>query len=426
MSLNVPTWRFHPARDRLIAEAHARPSTPIAAPGLATRIVTLSGEAGLAADRAHMAALCAMLGAPQPGEGSRWCVLDAGGWILRWERHTEASTWSFYRGAVEPDPFSFNVTALDRAPRDWLAALPGEVLAAAHVALVRDAPQRTPFADADLIAADILHGAMRVMTDFRAGPDGFTQFIVVQGEENDVQAGRVVQQLFEIETYRLMALLAYPLALETMAKLSDLEHAVDAAALHVANEGGVEADRTLLARLAALAGEAEASSGATMFRFSAARAYYGIVEERLAQWHEASHAGKPTVREFMERRLAPAMRTCAAVSERQRDVINRIARTTQLLSTRVQVEAEKLNADLLASMDRRSLMQFRLQQTVEGVSVVAISYYLLGLVKIGFDAVKTLAPSVNATLLTGLSAPIVVYVVWRFLRRLREAVEKGR
>ena len=74
--------RFHRARDRLLAEAHARPSTPLSAPTLASRIVTLSGETGDEEDRAHMAALCRKLAVPEPGEGARWCLLKAGAWSL--------------------------------------------------------------------------------------------------------------------------------------------------------------------------------------------------------------------------------------------------------------------------------------------------------------------------------------------------------
>lgn len=411
--------RFHDARDRLLAEAHARPSTPLNAPGLASRIVTLSGETGAEDDRAHMAALCRKLGMAEPGESARWCMLNAGAWSLRWERHTEASTWTVFRPGVEPDLANFSVTALDALPRDWLSGLPGEVLVAAHTAIVGATPARLPFAAEEIVAAQIAAGPVSVYSDFRAGPDAFTRFVLVAGGADDVTVGRVLQQLFEIESYRLMALLAFPLALETASALKGLEGEVDLAAAHVVNESGVESDRTLLNRLAALAGEAERLAGQTNFRFAAARAYYGLVGERIANWQETPVDVRPTLGEFMERRLAPAMRTCASVAERQRGVIERIARTVQILNTRVEVASEMVNVDLLASMDRRSKQQLRLQQTVEGLSIVAVSYYALALLKIFFDGVAKFAPALNAAIATAVLAPLVIFVVWRFLDRVK-------
>jgi uncharacterized membrane-anchored protein len=421
----APPLRFHPDRDRLMAEAHARPSTPAKGPLLAARIATISGEGGIESDRAHMAALCRKIGVPEPGPGARWCILDAGSWRLRWERHTEISTWTALRPNPDGDTANFSATALDLAPRDWLAALPGEVLAAAHIALVSEAPEVMVFAESDLIAADLAAGAVQAYTDFREGPDGFTRFIVVQRGDDAVLAGRILQQLFEIETYRLLALLAFPQAVASGPPISRLEAAAAAAAMQVAEEGGVNADRELLARLAAMAGEAEALAGATNFRFSAARAYHGLVQERIQQLNERRIGERPTIGEFMERRLAPAMRTCVATAERQREVIDRVARTTQMLNTRVEVAAEAINLGLLESMDRRAQLQLRIQETVEGLSAAAISYYALGLLKFVIEGLAQVVRGLNPTIATGLAAPLIVFLVWLFLRNLRRRIISG-
>ncbi len=422
MTPTAPAWRVHPERDRLLSEAHARPSTPVKAPLLAARIATISGEAGVAEDRAHMAALCRKLGAAEPGPDARWCILDAGAWRLRWERHTEISTWTVFRPASGDDAAAFTATALDLAPQEWLASLPGEVLAAAHVALVETAPDATLFSEADLIAAEVAGGAARLFTDFRPGPDGFTRFVLLQASGGPVLAGRILQQLFEIETYRLLALLAFPVATAGAATIAQMEAEAADAALKVAQKGDVEADRELLARLAALAGQAEASAASTGFRFAASRAYHGLVQERIGQLNERPLDGRPGVREFMERRLAPAMRTIGAAGERQRDVIARIARTTQMLAVRVEVAAEATNASLLKSMDRRAQLQLRLQETVEGLSAAAISYYALALLKIAIEGLAKMRPRIDPTLTTGALAPVVVLLVWLFLRRLRARI----
>ncbi len=422
MTASALGWRYHAERDQLLAEAHARPSTPLKAPLAASRIATLSGEGGAAADRAHMAALCRKLGAGEPGPEARWGLVDGGTWRLRWERHTEVSTWTAFRDQPDEEPGSFHSTALDALPQDWLAALPGEVLAATHVALVETAPRSSVFADADLVASEVAGGTVQVFTDFRPGPDGFTRFVVVQAAGGPVLAGRIVQQLFEIETYRLLALLAFPAAQASAREIGAMEAEAAEAAAQVAQAGGVEADRELLARLAGLAGRAEALAAATGFRFAASRAYHGLVQERIAQLNERPLEGRPSIRDFMERRLAPAMRTAAAAAERQRDVIARVARTTQMLAARVEIAAEATSASLLASMDRRAQLQLRLQETVEGLSVAAIAYYALGLLKFGIEAVAKLDHRIDPTLTAGLAAPIVVFCAWMFLRSIRASI----
>jgi uncharacterized membrane-anchored protein len=277
-----------------------------------------------------------------------------------------------------------------------------------------------------VVAARLSSAPVRVYGDFRAGPDSFTRFVLVSDGSSESAIGRTLQQLFEIETYRLLALYAFPLALDTARTLKELEAEIDAAAAHVMDESGVESDRSLLTRLAALAGEAERIAGQTSFRFAAARAYYGLVEERIANWGEQPIEGRPSLGEFMERRLAPAMRTCLSVEQRQRNVIERIARTVQVLNTRVEVASEMVNVELLASMDRRSQLQLRLQQTVEGLSIVAVSYYALALLKLVFDGLAEIAPALNPTLATAVAAPVVLLLVWRFLRRVRtRLIEKA-
>jgi uncharacterized membrane-anchored protein len=335
------------------------------------------------------------------------------------------STWTALRPNPDGETTNFAATALDLVPQDWLAALPGEVLAAAHVALVRTVPKVKLFADEEMIASSLVGGAVEVFTDFRPGPDGFTRFIVAQSVGGAVLAGRILQQLFEIETYRLLALLAFPQAVASAAPLARLDTDAASAAGLIGETAGMEADRTLLERLATMAAEAEALAGATSFRFSAARAYHGLVRERISQLSERPVGDFPTIGEFMERRLAPAMRTCVATAERQRDVIARIARTTQMLNTRVEVAAEATNLELLESMDRRARLQLRLQETVEGLSAVAISYYALALLKFLIEGLAQLQPSINPTIATGLAAPLVIFLVWLFLRNVRTQIIKG-
>ena len=405
------TLRYHPHRDRLLAEAHARPSTPLDVPVFATRIASISAQDGGAADRAHLAELCRSSLLPEPPEGARWWSFDAGRWTLRWERHTEFSSWTIF--GREP---------VDGPPRGWIANLPGEILVRTTADLKRDeqaGPTPAPPLGTSMIGSVVLGGAATIYTDFKPDDGGITRFLVLVKSVDRVLAGRLALMLLEIETYRLMALLAFPLAGTAGGQVGAFETETGALAARLAEEAGVDADRALLGRLVALSGEAEALNAQTSYRFRAAAAYYEIVRDRIATLREVHIPGMQTIGEFMDRRLAPAMRTCDAVAEREAAVIERIARTGQMLRTRIEIEAEATSAALLKSMDNRALTQIRLQRTVEGLSVAAISYYALSLLSYPVKAIEHADPRIDAVLVTGLLAPVVIAGVWFALRRLR-------
>ena len=416
--------RFHKERDRLLAEAHARPSTPLATPALATRIVSMSGEAGIEGDRRHMAALCRKFAAPEPGEGARWCLLEAGPWSLRWERHTEASTWTVFRPGV--------AAGRRELQRDGARSCPARL--AVRTCRARYWWPRTPQSSPSgrrifhLRPMSLSPRASRQARS-RCSPIFALARIRSRGSswspaERERRAGR---------PHAAAIVRSRNLSPDGFADLSAgaADHCgadgagveIDAAAAQVVNENGVDSDRNLVNKLAALAGRAERLAGQTNFRVAASRAYYGLVGARIASWNEQAVDGRPTLGEFMERRLAPAMRTSGSVAERLQGAIDRIARTVQILNTRVEVASEIVNVDLLASMDKRSKVQLRLQETVEGLSIVAVSYYALSLLKVAFDGVGgSCRHRLNPTLATALSVPVVLYLVWRFLRRVKKSV----
>lgn len=406
--------QFHEQRDRLLAEAHARPSTPIALPALVTRVAALSGLDGAEADCRHMAALCARLGQAGPTRGMRWWALETPSWQLRWERHSEFSSWTFVA------PPEAGETALAGVPDDWIAAIPGPVLVLTTLRLRRGHhAQQEPVDRHDAIGARLMDGAATLLTDLKPGPDGMTRFDIVMHDDDPVLVGRLTLSLLEIETYRLMALLAFPVAGDAAAQVKEIEVEAGELAARIADDLGVEDDRKLLQKLVALSGRMEALSASTNFRFGAGNAYYEIVLTRIATLRETPIPGMQTIGQFMDRRLGPAMRTCASVAERERAVIARIARAGQMLNTRIELVTQAINADLLQSMNRRALAQLRLQQTVEGLSVVAISYYAFSLLLYPLKALEHARPGFDVALASGLLAPVVVLLVWLVLRGVR-------
>ncbi len=418
----LPGWNFHAERDQLLAEAHARPFVLLDAPMLVSRIATMSGKDGAQLDRAHMIALCRKVGQPEPSPTARWAALKSGTWQLRWERHTEFSTWTFFRPPT--DDALFTQTAFDAAPKDWLAAIPGEVLVAATLELRTRRAVGNPldhFAD-DAVGAKVLNDAATIYTDFRPNADGVTRFLLLTELNDPPLAGRLARSVLEVETYRLMALLAFPLAGEAGKIVARVEQEAGALAAQLAGETNPDNDRKLLSRLAELAGEAEALSLRTNFRFGAANAYHDIVLDRLTAMREEREDGLQMLAEFMERRLAPAMRTCASVARREHAVIERIARTGEMLSIRVQVASEAASVGLLKSMDKRARDQLQLQRTVEGLSVAAISYYVVGLLLYFAKGLEKSLPGLDPVKTIGLAAPLVVLAVWLVLRRLRSGM----
>ena len=228
-------------------------------------------------------------------------------------------------------------------------------------------------------------------------------------------------RLVEIETYRLMALLAFPVAKDVGRMIGTAEQRLADLMDRTGSARTPEDERSVLADLTTMAAEVEHSVARTTFRFGAARAYHSLVMQRIAELREQRISGLPTFHEFMERRLLPAMNTCVTMARRQEDLSSRVARNSQLLRTRVEVELERQNQGLLAQMNRRAKLQLHLQETVEGLSVVAISYYAVSLASYAaYPLIEALQIS-KGTAMAALT-PLVVLAVWLALRRIKRAM----
>jgi len=239
-----------------------------------------------------------------------------------------------------------------------------------------------------------------------------------------LQAGRLVQRLKEIEVYRMMALLAFPMAHCATPKVSEIDTRLSEITAEMASKTQADDEETL-SKLTDLAAQTEEMAASLNYRFSAARAYYRIVQARLIELREERIEGVQTITEFMERRLAPAMRTCQNIGDRLEVLSKRVARANNLLRTRVDILLEAQNRDLLASMDRRVKLQLRLQQTVEGLSVAAITYYAVGLLGYLFKAIKDTGAPINDRVATGIAVPLVLGAIWFSMHRIRKALHRA-
>jgi uncharacterized membrane-anchored protein len=424
----MPLPPNHPLRIELNDEAHARPPEALNAPLRLSFLALYSDSAQREAEWEHLCALVRRLGGTPPARANHYSA-DLGPFRVKWERHTEFTRYKFIVAGAASDPF--DPPALDSVPADWLASLPGEIVVATHAALLPAGPEdgdhealaARHFGGEALAGAQIAAGAGTAYTDFRIR-NGFSRLLVLDRGMTPRQAGRSMQRLLEIDTYRLMALLALPVAHSLTPWLNGAERelAQITAALVDSNE---TTEPQLLERLTRLEAEIESRESAHHYRFTAAAAYYELVQRRIEELREVRIQGLPTFREFTERRLAPAMNTCRSVSTRLESLSQRVARATQLLSTRVDVARERQNQQVLESMNRRAEAQLRLQQTVEGLSAAAITYYVVGLVGYAAKGLKSLGWPVDVELTVALSIPLVALAALLGVRHVRRVVTRA-
>lgn len=423
----------HPQRIALHNEIHARPPEAIQVPVALSRVVMLCDAEQRAASWEHIAQLARDHHLPTPDAGSTHVRLDLGIYRVRWEMHTEFCTWTFVRrfsaenfGEQQPD------TAIAVVPQSWLARLPGQALANLHIwvlekaSIAPDSLTRNVLFDDTLVASAVNENCTEVYTDFMIHNDGFTRMVVLAGEKIPPRRlGRLVRRLLEIETYRMAALLGFPAARTVSPALARTENEL-AELAHAIRSASHKEEPALLDRLTRLAGEIESQHAATYSRFSASAAYFELLDKRIAEIGETRLGGLQTIGEFMNRRLAPARSTCEWAARRQDLLSQRVSRVSNLLRTRVEIEQQQSSQALLATMNKRQDIQIRLQSTVEGLSVAAISYYIVGLISyLAKGANKYGIWPLSAELTAAVAIPFVAGGVWWSLQRIHHKVFHG-
>lgn len=413
-------WVEHPLRRKIVNELHARPFENVEAPRRMFHFAALCDETSISNDLAAITRICEDAGLAPPDAEVRHFRADLGEWQLRWERHTEftSHTWhalsdgKFLAGRTPAAP------PLERLP------LGGRLLIAIKLDLVSgdvDEATLSGMFDPESLCRSLSDGGgARISTDFQIGQGGFTRILIENHRLGGAAAGQLVQRLLEIETYRTLALLGLPEAVEAGPEISRIEAELTGITISMNGSRGLEEDHDLLGRLTYLAAELEGQTSAMSFRLGAARAYHHLIEARLDAISEDGIPGYQTWAKFLSRRLTPAMRTCVAVENRQEALSQRLSRAANLLRTRLDVERADQNNVLLESMNRRVRLQLRLQQTVEGLSVAAVSYYVVGLIAYMIKGSTILGLPYSSKSLTAISVPVVVVVIWFLVRRVRK------
>ncbi len=441
-------------REELHNEVHARPSARIRLPALVVYVAVLNegvsreqecehlrrlpGQQGLAPERlrGNFLRLRFEDGAPRAGEppGARTHT-------LKWERHTEFTRYALVQplpegsglGASDPDLLDALVT-----PAGWLGGIPGRTVAAIQLVMLNaELPAQTPeaqaalmapaqrwFGDRPLVASQLGGGHSWALTDFHIRPSGFERMLVIAPPGmSETRAGRISQRLLELETYRLMALRGLPVAKALSPTLAQAEARL--AGITAQLESKSSSEQALLDQLVSLAASVERATAEHNYRFGATRAYDALVSQRIAELREKPIPGTQTIGEFMQRRLSPAMATVAASAQRLASLSERISRASALLRTRVDIVTEAQNQQLLEKLTRGQQLQLQLQTTVEGLSIAAISYYVISLLLYLAKGAQAAGLPIHPEIAAGALIPLVLWAVWRATRRIHARLGAG-
>ena len=411
----------HPMRAAVLGEVHARPFTAIETPRRILHFAFETATEAAKADRAALADFCARRGLDTLKASAKQHRVTFGGTALRWEQHSEFTTYTWELPSEAGTPFHPAASSL-AAPMTGLPQ-PGPLLVALDLHLMADKDKTIAFERmfdrASLAVAENSDGHALFATDFQADPSGFVRILVLDRGLGAERAGALVQRIVELETYRTLALLGLPEAQRLSPSIARTEQRLVEVTEEMRRSEQLVDNHRLLDELTALAAELEAGAAASLFRFGASRAYHEIVQLRLQTIGERKVEGFPTWTSFLARRMSPAMRTCITTEERQATLSEKLARAANLLRTRVDVELERQNRDLLKSMNERTRLQLRLQATVEGLSVAAISYYVVGLFGYLVKGAHDEGVPVDISLATALFVPVAVAAIWFVLRRIR-------
>ena len=425
----MPPISDHPLRYALVNELHARPFPALTAPCMAAYVAIKEPQEAQnrdrAADRAHLLAILDRNGSAHPQPGATHFSGPIGRSELKWESHTEFVTYSAFTPGLSAR--AFDPMEADVFPEDWLAGAPGRRLVSLLIRVemlpedesLVQARVEDWFVAESMALARVVDGSAIVAGDFRIDAAGHMRFAVfVRPGTGRRRIGRIVQRLCEIETYRAMSMLGLARARGLTERLNALDPRLSALV------SGLDQDRpaeAALHELLTISAELESLAVQHSFRFGATGAYEAIVVGRIAALREERVSGRQTFAEFMARRYDPAMRTVKSAEARLTQMAERAERAAELLRTRVDVDRSAQNQKLLESMDRRADLALRLQHTVEGLSVVAISYYAISLAAYAvYPLTEALQVSKGAAL--AVLTPLVILGVWLALRRVRRAV----
>ena len=399
----------HPYRAAIMGEVHARPIDLIPETCRVRRLVFTVPPAPSSMQEIfeRFRAFCSESDLPAPDVLARQYSFEHQERRVTWEFHTEfiTVTWRSRLSDRENYPEKIGLGSIGAAM--LIAAVRIDVIAEGQVPESLVPGFNLP----SLCLSNVDGGKAQVATDFVPDEDRFVRFEFAAGALTQLRRSIIVRRLLEVETYRTMALLSLPIAREVTPDLRKAEMALSDLIEELPAASSLATTRLALGELLALSIRSGQISERTDYRFAAGKAYGEVLRSRLDGLRESSTERGSTLGHYIGNRVDPALATCLAVEKRLEMLSSKLARAVELLEVQIGVDMQSQNAALLDSIAQTARSQFLLQRTVEGLSTIAISYYLLGIVSYGAAGWLDELHWQKTTVLS-LATPLVLLFVW--------------
>ena len=384
-----------------------------------------------------------------PKEASKYWVAEGKDLIIRYECHTEfISLTLIYPNKIENKnknkPKLFDENFLRLLPTDFLKKFPGEHFLSSWIEMV---PSKHIFKPIDIerffyhdnfAGSNVAEDGANVFMSFKSDRtnflgSGFRRVFIQNKNLRTRRTGRLLQRLVELETYQVLSLLGLPQVRQESLNLINLEKQITEITKSVSRTTKKNLDKKSITypdyqkdlnELSYVVAKIEEIDSSTNYRLSATAAYYKLVEQRITDLREDRLESFQTNNEFLSRRLQPAIRTSEAFSRRLESLATRAQRADNLVRTQIEMGVQIQNKDLLESMELRARAQLRLQETVESLSIVAITYYIVGLLSTLVDPISFDNFLISKAVFLALCVPIILVLIWLIAKLVRKKINK--
>lgn len=382
-----------------------------------------------------------------PNVPSKFWVAEGKDMIIRYECHTEfISLTLIYPQKIElknkNSPNLFDIKFLNILPLNFLKNFPGKHFLSSWIEM---SPSGYIFKPSDIesyffhdnfAGSRVAEGGAKVFMSFKSDRTnflglGFRRVFIQNKSLRTRRTGRLLQRIVELETYQVLSLLGLSKVRKESFNLSKLEKNITEITKSVSKTVKKNLDKKSISypdyqkdlnELSYVIAKIEEISSSTNYRLSATFAYYKLVEQRLKDLREERLESFQTNDEFLSRRLLPAIRTCEAFSSRLESLAIRAQRADNLVRTQIEMGVQIQNKNLLESMEVRARAQLRLQETVESLSIVAITYYIIGLLSTLVDPINFEKVFFNKQIFLALCVPIILILIWYIAKIVRKKI----
>ena len=386
-------------RSNLYQETHARPYLSLPVPCAVGHILYWKGDQPSNA-LLDVARNLAYRQGVNPGDKHHtFFEYTCQNYHIRFEQHTEFDTLTIAQSiSAEAELFGENpLSIIDELVMQQLEPhllvktrvhlmLKPTDMAAAEVSSANHPSHYVGAQFSDINGAAAIYGSWimgrraEAYSDFKLDAQGYSRFLVISHALHPDDAGRLVTRLLEMENYRITALIPLNVARSVSKTLSKADAQLVQILDEIADSDSAQKQHDLLNELLAIAQTVESHRNQLSSRFSASQAYYELVKFSYEKLNEEKLGGLQRLQTFVERRLGPAIRTFGALRNRLEDISQRVDRIAELLRTEINVHMQLQNSEMLAGMNHSAKMQLKMQKTVEGISIVALTYYAIGVI----------------------------------------------